>query len=76
MDRHPLSYLRTGAIGSAIFAVAWALLGVANFYEKALFVKPTWRPYVWWMQLLSARRAMLLSALSVSPLSSVALCIG
>ena len=31
MDRHPLSYLRTGAIGSAIFAVAWALLGVEKF---------------------------------------------
>ena len=23
-----------------------SLLAEANFYEKALFVKPTWRPYV------------------------------
>ena len=26
-----------------IFGVAWGCLQVANFYEKALFVKPTWR---------------------------------
>jgi hypothetical protein len=26
-----------------IFAITWALLAVANFHEKALFVKPTWR---------------------------------
>ena len=31
INRHPLSYLRTGAIGSANFAVAWALLGVEKF---------------------------------------------
>jgi hypothetical protein len=46
MDRHPLSYLRTGAIGSAIFAVAWALVGVANFLENAVITKWTesWFP--------------------------------
>jgi hypothetical protein len=34
LDRDPLSYLRTGATGSTIFAVAWALLGVANFLQR------------------------------------------
>jgi hypothetical protein len=47
----------------------------ANFYEKALFVKsPTWRPLCGERDC-SALRAMLLSALSVNPRSSVALCI-
>jgi hypothetical protein len=44
-------------------------LRVANFYEKALFVKPTWRLLsVAERKLLCPSRAMLLSALSVSPL--------
>ena len=48
----------------------------ANFYEKALFVKPTWRLPRGRVQRLCALRAMLLSALSVSQLFSVARCIG
>jgi len=38
---------------SHIFAVAWALLDVANFYEKALFVKVDLATALWWKQLLS-----------------------
>src|SRR5215203_6500569 len=38
----------------------------ANFYEKALFVKPTWRPICVVTRLLSTLRAMLLFALSGS----------
>jgi hypothetical protein len=41
-------------------------LGYANFYEKALFVKPTWRLRVAERNGCFALRAMLLSALSVS----------
>jgi hypothetical protein len=47
----------------------WGVIGEANFHEKALFVKPTWR-------LLAVERfgsvsfAMLPFALSVSPLFS------
>ena len=40
----------------------------ANFYEKALFVKVDVATALRRTQLLSALRAMLLSALSVSPL--------
>ena len=40
--------------------------GYADFYEKALFVKPTWRLYRGRAQRLCALRAMLLSALSMS----------
>jgi hypothetical protein len=49
----------------------------ANFYEKAHFVKPTWRLYVSWPSAtaLCALRAMLLSALLVSQLSLVTRCI-
>jgi len=35
----------------------------SDFYEKALFDKPTWRPYVWWTRLLSALRALSFYAL-------------
>ena len=40
----------------------------ANFYEKALFVKPTWRPLCGVSRLLCPWRAMLLFALSMSSL--------
>jgi hypothetical protein len=40
---------------------------LANFYEKALFVKPTWRPLCG-KRNCSALRAMLLFALSGSSL--------
>jgi hypothetical protein len=48
-----------------------------NFYEKARFVKPTWRLYASWPSatVLCALRAMLLSALLVSQLSLVTRCI-
>ena len=50
--------------------------GRANFYEKALFVKADVAAAVWpSATALSALRAMLLSALSGSPLSLVARCI-
>jgi|SRR5215204_1839298 len=49
--------------------------GYANFYEKAHFVKPTWRPICVVTRLLSTLRAMLLFALSGSSLL-VARCIG
>ena len=48
----------------------------ANFHEKAHFVKADMAAALWLTQLLlSALRAMLPSALSVSPLSLVARCI-
>ncbi len=49
--------------------------GYADFYEKAFFVKPTWRLRRGRIQRLSALRAMLLSALLGEPPSSVARCI-
>jgi hypothetical protein len=49
--------------GGHILDMAWVLLGVANFYEKALFVKPTWRPLCGERDC-SALRAMLLSAVN------------
>jgi hypothetical protein len=59
-----------------IFAVACALLAVANFYEKAPVVKSRrGGSLVAYATALCPSRAMLLSALSVSALSSVALCI-
>ncbi len=41
----------------------WPLLK-ANFYEKALFVKVDLATALWWKQLLSALRAMLLFAVN------------
>jgi hypothetical protein len=49
---------------------AWAILDVANFYEKALFVKVDLATALWWTRLFPALRAMLLFALPVSQLSS------
>ena len=43
-------------------------MSYTNFYEKALFVKVDVAAAVWLTLLLCALRAMLLSALSVSPL--------
>jgi hypothetical protein len=47
-----------------------------NFYEKALFVKPTWRPYIVAGAVAGALCAMLLSALLAGQLSLVTRCIG
>src|SRR5215211_1783762 len=63
-------------LAARLAAAAPSDRGYANFYEKALFVKPTWRPPCGVNRPLSALRAMLLFALSGSPISLVARCIG
>jgi hypothetical protein len=58
------------------FGVVWAMLDVANFYEKALFVKTDVAASLCAERNYSALRAMLLSALLAGQLSLVTRCIG
>jgi hypothetical protein len=54
-----------------IFAVAWALLDVANFYEKALFVKVDLATALWWTQRLSVPFALCFYPRSLGELTLV-----
>ena len=59
---HMAIFLNVSRLGCRLYA-RWSFLG-ANIYEKALFVKPTWRLYESWPSTIAhALRAMFLSAL-------------
>jgi hypothetical protein len=73
--RNSASSLRGGHPRSLRIIMSHMHLSVANFHEKALFVKPTWRLCRGRTQRSSALRAMLPSALPVSSHLSVARCI-